>query len=251
MVEGHEELRELVAAYVLGAVSAEEAERVRDHLATCEECRSEASEYADVAASLALAVEPDPLPEGFAERVLARLALPDAPAPPTSESRAPPTSEAAAPHAPPTRAHRPRRKRSWLGHGLAYAALAITIAILAANLWTLQRESQRDQRLLWAIVRYEGMWLRGEGDVAGRMMATEDGGLFVASGLPEAPSGRTYQLWLIDASGPESGGTFEASEGVAVVRTEKSLEHVEGVAVTVERPGGSARPTSEPVIRSV
>jgi anti-sigma-K factor RskA len=248
MRERHGELRELIPAYVLGAVGAEEEARIREHLSTCEECRAEADGYAEVAAALPLAVEPEPLPEGFTERLMARLAMPEAPAPPTSQT---PGRRAAAPPAAPTRGLKRPRARSRLGHGLAYAALAIAIAVLAVNLWTLRREAQQDHRLLQAIVRYEGMWLRGKDDAAGRIVATKEGGLFVASGLPEAPPGRTYQLWLIYAAGPESGGTFEPSDGVAVVTTDKSLEHVQVVAVTLERAGGSAQPTTNPIIKSV
>ena len=247
MEEGHEELRELISAYVLGAVPPEEEERVREHLSACDECRAEADGYAEVAAVLPLAVEPEPLPEGFTERLMARLAMPEAPAPSASETLVQRAAERPAASA---GGPKPAR-RSWLGHGLAYAALTIAIAVLAANLWSLRREAQQDHRLLEAIVRYEGMWLRGKDDAAGRMVATKDGGLFVASGLPEAPPGRTYQLWLIDASGPESGGTFEPSDGVAVVTTEKSLEHVQVVAVTLEHAGGSAKPTTNPIIKSV
>jgi anti-sigma-K factor RskA len=243
--QGHDELKQLLAAYALGAVSAEEAERVRAHLSACDDCRVEANALAETAASLSLAVEPEPLPEGFVERVMARVAVPDSPQPEPQAA----AGFAAVPDA--ARARRPTRARPRLVHVLAYAALAIGIVVLAVNLWTLQRESQRERRLLYAIVRYEGMWLRGEGDAAGRMVGTKDGGLFVASGLPRPPSGHTYQLWLIDAAGPRSGGTFEASNGVSVVRTDESLEDVQGVAVTVEPVGGSRSPTSDPVISSV
>jgi anti-sigma-K factor RskA len=246
MANGHEELRELIAAYALGAVSAEEAERVREHLTDCDDCRAEANALAETAASLALAVEAEPLPEGFVERVIARVAVPDSPAEPAGDA---PAELAAVPERPPAR--RPERSRPRLVHVLAYAALAVGIAVMAFNLWTLQRESQRERRLLQAIVRYEGMWLRGEGEAAGRMVGTRDGGLFVASGLPKPPSGHTYQLWLIDAAGPRSGGTFEVSNGVSVVRTEESLDDVQGVAVTIEPAGGSRSPTSDPIISSV
>ena len=40
----HEEMRELVAAYVLGAVPAEEAPFIRAHISTCDECMAEAEQ---------------------------------------------------------------------------------------------------------------------------------------------------------------------------------------------------------------
>ena len=63
-------MRELVAAYVLGAVPAEEASFIRAHISTCDECMAEADRYSEVASSLALAVDSAPLPKGFADKVL-------------------------------------------------------------------------------------------------------------------------------------------------------------------------------------
>ena len=67
----HEEMRELVAAYVLGAVPAEEGPFILAHISTCDECMAEADSYGDVATSLTLAVDSVPLPKGFADKVIA------------------------------------------------------------------------------------------------------------------------------------------------------------------------------------
>jgi hypothetical protein len=57
-------------------------------------------------------------------------------------------------------------------------------------------------------------------------------------------------LWFIDEGGPESGGTFEVDDGLATLETDRSLEGVETVAVTLEPEGGSDQPTTEPLMAS-
>src|SRR5687767_11663059 len=83
----HEELKSLVAAYVLGAVPPDEVGLVRNHILTCDECMAEADQHAGAIDSLALAVEPAAMPPGFADRVMAEIA--PAPEPGTAASPSP------------------------------------------------------------------------------------------------------------------------------------------------------------------
>jgi hypothetical protein len=73
--------------------------------------------------------------------------------------------------------------------------------------------------------------------------------VFQASGLPPAPADRTYQLWVVDRSGPRPAGLVEAGGGGRVTRLlDGRVAGTEQVAMTVERRDGAARPTSEPVV---
>ena len=73
--------------------------------------------------------------------------------------------------------------------------------------------------------------------------------VFEASGLPEVPAARTYQLWVVDRSGPRPAGLVEPGGAGKVTRLlEGRVTGSEQVAMTVERRGGAARPTSEPVV---
>jgi hypothetical protein len=73
--------------------------------------------------------------------------------------------------------------------------------------------------------------------------------VFEASGLPEVPAARTYQLWVVDRSGPRPAGLVEPGGGGKVTRLlEGRVTGSEQVAMTVERRGGAAGPTSEPVV---
>src|SRR5919106_3205950 len=80
----HDEVRDLLGAYALGAVEPDEAAVIRAHLLTCEECMSEADALASAATTLASAVEPEEPPAGVASRVVAaavsgRMAVPATP----------------------------------------------------------------------------------------------------------------------------------------------------------------------------
>ncbi|MCA1708987.1 MAG: zf-HC2 domain-containing protein, partial [Actinobacteria bacterium] len=70
MTNIHEEIRSLLAAYVMDAVPREEVPAIRAHVLSCEECWNEADSYADALGALAVSVDPAPLPVGFADRVV-------------------------------------------------------------------------------------------------------------------------------------------------------------------------------------
>ena len=73
--------------------------------------------------------------------------------------------------------------------------------------------------------------------------------VFVADGLPPAPADRTYELWVVNRSGPRPAGLVEvAGEGRVTRLLDGPVTGNEQVAMTVERQGGAARPTSEPVV---
>ena len=55
--ERHAEIKELIPAYVLGAVPPEEIPSIRAHILSCDECIAEADRFAETASSLALSVE--------------------------------------------------------------------------------------------------------------------------------------------------------------------------------------------------
>jgi anti-sigma-K factor RskA len=92
--------------------------------------------------------------------------------------------------------------------------------------------------------------LSGRPGVLAKVLTTGSGTVFVATGMEDPPSDRTYQLWLFEEGSPVSAGTFDPSEGVAIVRTSRSSESIEGAAVTVEPRGGSRSPTTQPVMQS-
>ena len=74
----------------------------------------------------------------------------------------------------------------------------------------------------------------------------EAGGFLVANGLPEAPAGKTYQLWAIAAGTPLHAGVFDVdAKGTATLRVKPlpGVEKVEMFAVTLEPAGGLPKPS--------
>lgn len=75
----HRDLREMLGAFVLGGLSADDAARVRAHLQTCADCRAEHELIEPVARELALlavaaAKSPEPVPDDLGERVTVAVA---------------------------------------------------------------------------------------------------------------------------------------------------------------------------------
>jgi hypothetical protein len=109
MTHVHEDL----GAYVLGGLDADQAERVRAHLAECDACRAEHAELAGLPQLLDLAVvagsaEDDPLPPAIEERLLDRFAR----------------------ERPAQRHERRWRPRVFFGTGSALAGAAVAAAVL-------------------------------------------------------------------------------------------------------------------------
>ena len=230
MNQSHEEMRELVAAYVLGAVPPEEGPFIRAHISTCDECMAEADRYGEIATSLALAVDSEPLPKDFADRVLAA----------ATEDRPEQTS--------PSR--KPRRFRLSLPALAGGLAVLLAFAVMTTALIQTKGDLRRADKALTALVHSEGVLeLQGAGAVA-RVVPTASETYLVVAGLQEAPDNHTYQLWFMDGTTPVSAGVFDVSDGLAIVEADRSVEGFDGAAVTIEPAGGSTEPTSTPIMQS-
>jgi anti-sigma-K factor RskA len=68
--------------------------------------------------------------------------------------------------------------------------------------------------------------------------------------MPALKAGRTYQLWIVTAKATVSAGTFEAVNGVGVMRASFTVtpENLRAIAVTEEPAGGVPQPTGETII---
>ncbi|SES04994.1 anti-sigma factor [Lentzea albida] len=229
------DLHTLTGAYAVNALSDIERTAFEAHLPRCESCAVEVAELTSTASRLGLAVEFAPPPQ-LRARVLAAAA----------ETRQVPPRTARVPN--------PSRKR-WAGGLLAAACLVAAVFVTVQY-----TESSQDRQLAQLASEYgrfsdflstpdaklvNGTAPNGATGTA-VVSASRDEALFLAKGLPDPGDDRAYQIWLIDSSGvPHSGGLLDSRSAPVVVN---GLSGAQTVALTVEPRGGSAKPTTDPVM---
>lgn len=97
---------------------------------------------------------------------------------------------------------------------------------------------------------------RASAEVAGGGVATllwsleQRRSAVLIDGLSALPVGKTYQLWYLDAAGAATpAGTFEASgDGTTWRVLDGAMSGGDTVGVTIEPDGGSAAPTTDPIL---
>lgn len=220
------------APYVLGAL--EEADSYREHLDRCASCRADVAELQLVVDTLPATVPTVVAPQALRERVLA-----------TVRSEAELLRAAGSQvDRPPSHAGRWRSPRvSLLGAGMAIAATAALALALALNVNSTPRERVTSAQIAPAIAGAHAS-----------LRQADNRAELVVSGMPQPPLGRIYEVWL--SRGPASAQPTDALFGVTgsgsgSVNVPGSLHGVKEVLVTSEPLGGSAHPTSTPVLRVV
>jgi anti-sigma-K factor RskA len=210
-------IHELTAAYALDALDAEDERAYVEHLARCERCRNELAELSEVGAALAYAVPPAAPPPALRERILT-------------------TARAERPNVVPLR---PR----WT-YPVAAAAAVAACAAIGLGVWAARLHDQ----LGTARTALHAVTLQGASGslvVGGDRQAT-----LVLTDLDRAPAGKTYEAWVIRGGVPAPAGTFASSGATTVVRLTRPVPAGSVVAVTLERAGGTTKPTTTPVVVS-
>jgi anti-sigma-K factor RskA len=230
------DLHTLTGAYAAHALSDTERLAFERHLDTCPACAQEVRELEATAARLGAAVAAPPPPELW-DRIRAE-ALATRQLPPVAE-----------------RGRRAGRRVPLL-LAAAAALLVAVLSVTALNLGLLGRADRADRTadLVAAVLaapdaRRVAALPGGAGQATVVVSHQRGRAVFVADGLPPAPAARTYQLWVVSRSGPRPAGLVEvAGEGRVTRLLDGPVTGNEQVAMTVERQGGAARPTSEPVV---
>ncbi len=252
----HEQVLDLAAPFVLGALTPDEERAVREHLATCALSHEELAELGSVVAALAESVEIVEPPASLRDRVMAAAARDLE----TRRSAAP--QSIARPMRPPAdvatiRPARPAR----LGWALGLAAV---LAIAALGAWNLSLRSDLDaatayrqhvEQVLTAAARtgsHSAILSSKENPaIGGLAVVASDGSVqVIMRGLAPTSGARVYEAWLIaglnapvpigsftvgsDGSGYLAAGGAPAAAGVTV-------------ALTLEPGPGASTPTT-PII---
>jgi len=230
-------IHELTAGYALDALDAEERRTYEAHLPDCERCRQELASFWDVSAALAVAASgPSPSPD-LRSRIL-------------TEARAEPQVVV------PLESRRRRPLVPVLAAAAAVAAVvAIGLGIWAAHLsndLSSTRSALGQQRAAAQIVANPDAVTVSLAKGTGRLVVAPDGKAALAlAGLDPAPSGKTYEVWVMAGKNPpEPSGLFPGREGVDLVPVEQMVGAGDVVAVTLERAGGASAPTTTPLVQS-
>ncbi len=234
----HPEMDELYELFVLGVLERDQAVEIQQHLQdNCPHCGPKVQEASRLMAAFATVAEPVQPPKQLRERVLSSIIPPQ-----------------------------PKPNKNWfaglLGLGAACAALLVFCILLGNQVGNLRsqlgatvRERDELQAALKVLSRSEtrAVQFGRVNQPQGRVFVNRSGGLvFVASRMPQLPTNRTFELWLVPPTGaPRSAGLFQAdpnSDALRISSVQVDPASTAAVAVSVEPTGGSPAPTTTPII---
>jgi Anti-sigma-K factor rskA/Putative zinc-finger len=228
----HESLHELTAAYALDALDERDVETYEEHLSGCPDCREELASLTEAATALVYAVEAPPPPPGLRARIL-------------EAATAEPTNVV------------PLLRRPAFQAAAGAAAVAACLA-LAFGLWSSSLQDQVDRyrnrssslAAAMSIVANPRSQRRPLTGGSGALVVDPQGhAALLIEDLPAAPSGRTYEAWVLGKGAPKPAGLFRGG-GVTVFSLDRTLPLGTFVGVTVEHEGGVRMPTGAPILRS-
>jgi len=218
-----DDVHALVGPYALDALDEGEERSFEQHLALCERCRQELAGLREAAASLAYAAPPTAPPPELKQRILTQ-----------------------------ARAERPnvvplKRRRSWTASLAAAAAIAACAAV-ALGIWAASLSNSQDP--VESVLSKPGSRLVSMG-TAGALAVAPDGTAVLQVSVPPAPTGKTYEAWVIQSGGKaKPAGLFPGRAGTSIVEIPRPVRPGAVVAVTLERAGGAREPTSKPLAQS-
>jgi anti-sigma factor RsiW len=226
---GAETLHDLTPAYALDALDADERSRYEEHLAQCEQCRTELASFAETATALAYAVDAPAPPPQLRDRILAN-------------------ARAERPNVVPLR---PR----WAVPAAVTAAVAVA-ATIALAVWAAalsgrldrERDARSAEQRVAAILGSPNARAFAAGRSKVVVTPSGDAALVVAR-LQPARTGMTYEAWVASGGAPRPAGTFDAGRNVTAVALDRPVPRGATVMVTEEKHGGTSAPTHMPLIR--
>lgn len=203
-------IHELSAAYALDALSAEERQEFEEHLAHCAECQESVAAFHDTAASLAHGVEARQPPPELRARIL-------------EEARG-------------ERENVIRLRPRWAFRATSAVAAVAAVAAIAVGIWAASLHNQLGDRP-------EAFSLQGAN---GQLVVTPEGdAALIVNDLAAAPSGKTYEAWVIEGETRTPAGTFTGGGAQTAFALTHTVSEGSTVAVTLEPAGGSQSPTGD------
>lgn len=234
----HADIQELLGAYAIDAVDAEEATVIEAHLVDCPRCRGEVAEHREAATLLSFTGAS--APDGVWSRIAADL------------DEAPPPL-AMLPQLP---VRRPVTR--WLAAAAAVAAAVIgvlSVQVVRQNdridqLASISDQHGLDQAAAAAAVtpKARTVYLQSNdgAHVVDAVVLPDGHGYLVRADLPTLGRDQTYQLWGVIGAQTISLGVLGSDPTITPFRAVGPLT---SLAITAEHTGGAVAPTTSPIVQ--
>ena len=232
----------LTGAYVCDALDEAERAAFEEHLAACPACTQEVAELREVTAVLGMAAAVAP-PARLKAAVDARVRV----------TRQQPRTVVPITSAPSARR---RNRAAWTGWA---AAAALACVVTGQTVYSVHQHDQlssvsQQASALTALLgapdaRSNSAMVSTGGNAVVVDSRSRDEAAIALSGLHSLPAGKVYQLWMIGPDGARSGGVLptpqQGAEGPIIAH---GLGNATTIGLTVEPSGGSAHPTTTPIL---
>ncbi|MFE3450421.1 anti-sigma factor domain-containing protein [Nonomuraea sp. NPDC059194] len=242
-MNGGQDVHTLAGAYALDAIDDEvERRRFEAHLDGCDDCAREVRGLTETSARLGLAMAAPPPPE-LRSRVMAEIG---------QVRQLPPVVT------------RPGSRRGFARRTVgarvakvvaaASVAAAVALGVLAYQARTeldqMRTATRQVEAVLAAPDARRASVKEGQG-VAGTVVLSRSAGrmVFIASGLAQLPEDKTYQLWQLSPGQAHPAGLLRPDDtGYTAPTLAVPISGATSVGLTVEPAGGSAAPTTTPLL---
>ena len=248
---------ELSGSFVLGALTPEEMDAVRAHLAGCPEAHAEVAELGSVVPALFESVEPVPPPPGLKARILAAAAAEQPAMTPDQPARSPEPVQSAAPERRGFDIGALFRRPIWAGIAVAAVVAAVALGALSVQLSTqveslsayrdgvveVLEEAARPGAQLAVLVAPEN----APGPKGLAAVGADGRVALVVRDLAPTTGTQVYTAWLIGADGtPIPVGDFlvDDSRTASFTTAHATLGPGVTVALSLEPRAGATTPTT-------
>ncbi len=262
----HNKLKDLAAAYSLGALDPDEKREFEAHLLQgCEECQTLVKEMQDVTISMGQSVQPETPPSYIKERIFAAI----------EEEKSTSAEKPSAGISLIEKLRSAKRRWQFTAYGLGFASILLFVLFsnyssglkseldllatrMAAGEKLIQdlRSELNDKARVLQIMQAPQLkiadlnGLPPSPEAKGKVIwdPENDQAVFYGFNLSAIPSDKDYQLWMLRGNQPISAGVFTPdADGNAISEftTIPDDENISAFAITLEPKGGVAQPTGE------
>ena len=233
------DIHHLGAAYALDALDARERAAFEAHYHDCDICRNDVAQFRETLADVA-AANPIGPPDSVKQRVMAEVAR--------TRQLSPLLPDGVADLA------ERRRRHGRLSSALLAAAAAVVV-VIAGSAIVVSRAGQPAyaKELVDVLSQPDGKIITldetgaAEGGGTFKVAWSSSGARLVVlgDGLDEAPSGRAYELWLIDGSGAHATRVLDSADDGDVRAAIDLTGEPTAWGITIEPEQGSPAPTGD------